>query len=245
MAITAKLTRMEWVSSGMSSVHSTDHQSNGEHGTVMSYTIGFILSLVFTVVPYYLVVSKSVSGNALLATILGFAVAQMIIQILFFLHLGRGPKPLYNIAFFVSTVGIILVVVGGSLFIMRHLHYNMAPTEVSRSVAEKEGIYQVEGKKTGACQEIGANHKVIIGNGAISPRQIKTSLCDTLTFISQDDILHEIAFGLHPNHETYAGEGDLHLRTGRNKTITLNQSGTYQFHDHVNPELTGDFTVKP
>lgn len=226
-----------------SSLHSTHHHPKGEHGTVLSYVVGFVLSLVFTFTPYYLVVNKSISGTTLVATILGFALMQMVIQILFFLHLGRGPKPLYNVVFFISTVGIILVVVGGSLFIMKHLHYNMSPTEVTKNRAEKEGIYQVGGNKTGACQAIGADHKITIGNGDVSPDYMTANLCDTLTFISQDDVLHEITFGSHPNHRTYSGEGELSLRKGRNKTITLNQSGEYKFHDHLNPNLTGDFTV--
>ncbi len=99
------------------------------HKTVESYVIGFILSLIFTFIPYYLVVNQIVSGSSLLVTILGFAVVQMIIQIVFFLHLGRGPKPFYNVAFFISTVGIILIVVGGSIVIINNLHYNMLPSD--------------------------------------------------------------------------------------------------------------------
>jgi len=229
----------------MSSTHSTKHQPKSEHGTTESYVIGFLFSIVFTIIPYLLVVNRSVSGSALLATILGFAVLQMIIQILFFLHLGRGPKPLYNVVFFISTVSIILVVIGGSLFIMKHLHYNMSPTEVTKNRAEKEAIYQVGGRKTGACQAIGANHKVTIGDGIVNPLHTRASLCDTLTFISQDNTLHEITFGPHPRHDTYAGEDELPLRKGRGNTITLNQLGTYQFHDHLHPELSGEFAVSP
>ena len=76
-----------------------------EHGTTRSYVIGFVLSLIFTVIPYYLVTNKTIAGSALLATILGIAVLQMFIQIFFFLHLGRGPKPFYNVVFFFATAG--------------------------------------------------------------------------------------------------------------------------------------------
>jgi cytochrome o ubiquinol oxidase operon protein cyoD len=62
----------------------TTTQHHEEHGTTASYVSGFLLSLLFTFIPYYLVIEKKVSGNALLATILGFAVIQMIIQLLFF-----------------------------------------------------------------------------------------------------------------------------------------------------------------
>ncbi len=209
-----------------------------------SYVIGFLLSVVFTVGSYYLVVNHRVSGNTLLSAIIGFAILQMLIQVFFFLHLGRGPKPAYNVVFFGATVGFILVVISGSLFIMSHLYANMAALQVTTRLAQTEGISQVGGKKTGACQEIRAHHTVIISGSTASPVHTDAKLCDNLTFIAQDKVLHDIAFGPHPNHQSYAGELDLLVRKGQNQTITLNQSGTYLFHDHLDPTLTGEFTVK-
>lgn len=220
-------------------------KAHSEHGSIHSYIVGFLLSLVFTFIPYYMVVNKTVSGTPLLVTILGIAVLQMIIQIVFFLHLGRGPKPLYNISFFVSTVGIILVVVGGSIFIMNNLQYNMSPTEVTLKLIEKEGIYQIYGAKTGACQGVNRKHIVTISNGKISPFYTEARLCDTLTFLNEDDEVRNITFGTHPQHASYAGETELSVRKGRGKTITLNQEGKYQFHDHDDPDVAGEFTVLP
>ncbi|CAN5404824.1 hypothetical protein BH10PAT3_BH10PAT3_8650 [soil metagenome] len=225
--------------------HHLQSHSKGEHGTTKSYITGYLLSLFFTVIPYYFVVNKTFTGYSLLAAILGIAVLQMSIQIFFFLHLGRGPKPLYNVVFFVSTVGIILVVVLGSIFIMNNLHYSMTPSEVTTKLAQDEGIGQVGGEKTGACQGIRTNRKVTIQNGIISPVHTAAQLCDTLTFINEDDKAREIAFGPHPKHENYGGESEVTVRKGRPKTITLNQSGTYLFHDHLDPATAGDLTVEP
>ena len=83
-----------------------------EHGTITSYVAGFVLSLIYTLIPYYLVVNHQFSTSALVTTIISFGIAQMIIQVVFFLHLGRGPKPFYNVVFFFATVGLIVVVVG-------------------------------------------------------------------------------------------------------------------------------------
>lgn len=223
--------------------HTTHHQPKGEHGTVQSYVVGFILSLIFTAIPYYLVVNAVVSGSVLLATILGFAVLQMIIQIFFFLHLGRGPKPLYNVVFFVSTVGLILVVVLGSIFIMNHLHYTMTPEEVTKKLAQDEAIYQIGGEKTGACQTTGINYRVTISGGAVSPSHTEARLCDTLTFINQDDDERKIVFETYEGRGNYAGETDLPVRRGRNKTITLNQAGSFAFYDELDPKAAGNFTV--
>lgn len=216
---------------------------NKEHGTIKSYISGFILSLVLTLISYYLVVNKTFSGGLLLAVILGFAVMQMIVQIIFFLHLGRGPKPKWNLFFFISTVGIILVIVGGSIMIINNLHYNMALTQQTKKLANDEGIYQIGGEKTGACQGQHTNHKVTIKDSQVYPSHTIANKCDTLTFINEDEVVREITFGPHPRHDSYAGESNLVVKKGRAKSITLSESGEYQFHDHLHYQTAGRFTV--
>lgn len=220
-------------------------KSQHEHKTLESYIIGFILSLIFTLIPYYMVVNHTVSGPALLTTILGFAVLQMLVQIIFFLHLGRGPKPMYNVGFFVATVGIILIVVGGSVVIINNLHYNKLPSDQIKKLVNDEGIYQIGGEKTGACQGQHTNHLVKIKNGQVSPLRTLALKCDTLTITNEDKISREFTFGPHPGHQLYAGVIELVIRRGMSKTITLSEPGTFRFHDHLHKETTGTFTVVP
>lgn len=217
-----------------------------EHGTIGSYIIGFQLSLIFTFIPYLLVIKKVVSGSALLATILGFGILQMIVQLVFFLHLGRERKPRWQLLFLIGTVIGIMTVVGGSLWIMHHLHYNMAivtPTDATKKLINDEAIHQVGGQKTGACEEIGTNHRVTIKDGTANPSHTEATKCDTLTFINEDDKTRAITFGPHPLHGVYAGEPEVTVHKHRNETITLSEPGTYQFHDHLQPETAGDFTI--
>ena len=220
-------------------------RNDSEQGTIKSYVTGFILSLIFTLLPYYLVVNQIVAGRALLMTILAFAVLQLIIQVTFFLHLGRGPKPNWNLFFFLSTIGIILVVVGGSIMIINNLYDNMTPSDQKKYLVGREGIYQIGGETTGACQGIHANHQVTIKDGQVGPLHTDAQKCDTLTFINEDDNAREITFGTHPEHNSYAGEVELLVRNGRAKSITLSEPGTYEFHDHLQPETAGSFLVAP
>lgn len=216
-----------------------------EHGTTASYVIGFILSLIFTIIPYHLVVNKVISGNALLAAILGIAILQMFIQIFFFLHLGRGPKPLYNVVFFFATAGIIVIVIGASLLIMNNLYRNMTPDEVTVRIAQKENIAQVGGEETGACKELKESHIVTIKDGKVSPAYVTASLCDTLTFVNEDDKDREMVFGSHPDYESYGGVFEVKVGKGHPETITLNQSGNFMFHDHLDPSVMSHFSVEP
>ncbi|MDL2362839.1 MAG: cytochrome C oxidase subunit IV family protein [Patescibacteria group bacterium] len=226
-------------------LHPKGSGHTSERGTIISYIIGFALSLILTFVTYYLVDKQSVSGQTLMVTILGFGVLQMLVQIFFFLHLGRGPKPLYNVVFFGATVGIIMVVVGGSIIIVNNLHYNsLAPDQVKK-VVDDEAIYQINGHETGACHGQYANHHVSIKYGIITPLHTQAKKCDTLTFLNEDTVSREITFGTHPEHKAYAGDSYVPVRKGLSKTITLSEAGSFKFHDHQQAEVAGDFTVVP
>ncbi len=223
--------------------HGNHHKLQHEHTTMASYVIGFILSLIFTLIPYYMVSHHTASSTLLLAAILGFAVTQMVIQILFFLHLGRGPKPRWNLYFFAATVGIILVVVGGSIVIINNLHYNKMPSDQVKLLVDGEAIAQIGGKKTGACEGQHTNHIVTIKNDKVAPLHTDAQRCDTLTFSNQDGQVIDMAFGEHPRHDAYAGQSEYIIRSGSNKTITLSEVGSYKFHNHLNEETAGNFTV--
>ena len=114
-----------------------------------------------------------------------------------------------------------------------------------KKLVNDEAIYQIGGEKTGACQGTYVNHRVTIKDGMVSPLHTEANRCDTLTFIDEDSVSREIAFGAHIAHEPYAGNLEIPIRRGMPKTITLSESGTYRFHDHLQEQTAGDFTVKP
>ncbi len=217
--------------------------TNHEDGAMQSYVTGFILSLIFTLIPYYMVINQTFKGTTLLITILGFAVIQMFIQVTFFLHLGRGPKPRWNLYFYAGTIGVVIMVVGGSVLIINNLHYNMGTSDQIKRLVNDEGIYQVGGQSTGACQSTNTNYQVVFTDSAVGPRTATTKICDTLTFVNDGEELLEVTFGEHDQHVPYAGNKRLLIKSGHSKTITLSDTGSYKFHDHLRDELNGVFTV--
>jgi cytochrome o ubiquinol oxidase operon protein cyoD len=219
--------------------------TKNEHGSSNSYIIGFALSLVLTIIPYYLVTRQVVSGTPLLLVILGIAIVQMFIQIFFFLHLGRGPKPLYNVVFFAGTAGLIVMVIGASLLIMDNLYRTMSPDEVTMRLAQDENIAEIDGQPTGACQGNKANHIVTISNTAVTPQYTDAKRCDTITFKSDDGMNYMLMFGSHETPSSYGGLDDVSLRGSRSEILTLNETGDFSFHDHMDPSLVGHFSVQP
>lgn len=68
-------------------------------------------------------------------------------------------------------------------------------------------------------------------------------LCDKLTFTNNDHVTREIAFGAHDDHVPYDDVAEKILNQNQSFTITLNQTGTFHWHDHNHDEVGGYFTV--
>lgn len=231
----------------MSEINTHPAEQHAEHGSVRSYAVGFLASLILTIIPYYLVTQQILLGNTLLIVILAFGILQMFVQMFFFLHLGRGPKPLYNVAFFGATAGLIVIVVGASILIMNNLYHSMSPEEYTTRLAQEENIAQVDGNATGACQENkdnNASFMIMVQNSGISPQHVDAKRCDTLIFMSHDGKNHTIQFGTEASPSSYGGEFELNVTSSRTKAITLNQTGDFSYFDTSSPKLTGNFSVK-
>ncbi|HEX3081842.1 MAG TPA: cupredoxin domain-containing protein [Candidatus Saccharimonadia bacterium] len=87
------------------------------------------------------------------------------------------------------------------------------------------------------------SHIVIIKDGTVSPLHTDAGLCDTLTITNADNANRLMAFGQHEHHIAYDGIEEKELRPGQSLIVTLDQAGTYLFHDHLQDEVQGTFTV--
>lgn len=93
--------------------------------TLAKYILGFILSLSLTLIAYFLVMSDVGSNRFLLSAILVLAGIQMIVQLVFFLHLGEEATEKQKNYSFAFMVGTLLIVVVGSLWALTNMNYNM------------------------------------------------------------------------------------------------------------------------
>lgn len=94
-----------------------------------SYVTGFVLSVLLTLAAYVSLTNRSL-GNLTIAIVIGLAIAQLLVQLVFFMHLGRGQSTRLNLVVFGFTLIVIGIVVIGSLWIMHNLDYNMMPQDM-------------------------------------------------------------------------------------------------------------------
>jgi cytochrome o ubiquinol oxidase operon protein cyoD len=103
----------------------TNNQHTSNHGNLKSYIIGFILSILLTIVPYVLVVNHILSSDAIIVSIVILAVLQLLVQLIFFLHLSAHPEHRSTLLSFIFTVIVLFILVAGTLWIMYNMNVNM------------------------------------------------------------------------------------------------------------------------
>ncbi|MEF3308843.1 cytochrome o ubiquinol oxidase subunit IV [Paenibacillus sp. GYB004] len=97
-----------------------DHAESESHGSFRSYTLGFLFSLLLTVIPIAIVLNGWLEGTANALTLMAAAILQFIVQLLFFMHLREERKPRYNLITLLLGLVILLVIVAGSMWIMMY-----------------------------------------------------------------------------------------------------------------------------
>lgn len=92
--------------------------------TIARYSMGFVMSLILTVIAFSLAVWGE-GGMSMLFLLGVLAIGQLVVQLEFFLHLGSENKPRYRIvAFWFMTITLLIVIVG-SIWIMTDLNQRM------------------------------------------------------------------------------------------------------------------------
>jgi cytochrome o ubiquinol oxidase operon protein cyoD len=102
--------------------HNTHTQdAHGSHGGSMkSYVIGFLFSIILTIIPLVVVMNDMLSKKAATLLILVTAVLQFAVQLIFFMHIRDEEKPRFNLMALIFGLVILLTIVAGSVWIMTY-----------------------------------------------------------------------------------------------------------------------------
>lgn len=112
-----------------------------ERRKVITYVVGYILSIYLTLAAYLVVTQHSLSRDIIITLITCFALTQFIVQLLFFLHLGTEKKPRWKLFVFLSMISVVVILVAGSLWIMNNLNYRMtSPNQVNTYMNNQDAL---------------------------------------------------------------------------------------------------------
>ena len=99
--------------------------SGSSRGSFKSYATGFVLSIVLTGIAFALVVTGALSRPLVLMGLIGAAVFQILVHLHYFLHLETSSAARWNVLALLFTLLIMILFVGGTLWIMYNLDYRM------------------------------------------------------------------------------------------------------------------------
>ncbi len=106
------------------------HDAAEEAGTVRSYLTGFSLAAVLTAIPFWLVMGHAFTAATTAALILGLAAVQIVIHMVYFLHMNTRSEGGWNLLALLFTVMLVVIALTGSLWVMYHLNGNMMPASM-------------------------------------------------------------------------------------------------------------------
>jgi cytochrome o ubiquinol oxidase operon protein cyoD len=107
------------------SSHSHSSHSEENHGSFGSYTIGFVLSVILTAAAFGVVLKGALTGTQAIYAIAGLGLVQIIVHVIFFLHMNGSSSQRWNLTAFAYTVLTAVIVIGGTLWVMHNVSMNM------------------------------------------------------------------------------------------------------------------------
>jgi cytochrome o ubiquinol oxidase operon protein cyoD len=108
--------------------HGNSHGHEAAHGTFKSYMTGFILSVILTAIPFWLVMADVLDSKTATAMIvMGLGAVQIVVHMIYFLHMNTKSEGGWTMLALVFTIIIVVIALTGSLWVMHHLNTNMMP----------------------------------------------------------------------------------------------------------------------
>ena len=104
---------------------SADNHAHESHGSVKQYVIGFIISIVLTVVPFGMVMNGGFPKGLTVTVLVVTMLLQVWVQLVLFLHMKRTNEQRWQVLSFWYTFLTIAIIFVGSVWILYHLHLHM------------------------------------------------------------------------------------------------------------------------
>lgn len=119
---------MSTTSSHAGDAHLPAHGDTQTHGSRRGYLTGFVLAVILTVIPFWLVMGEVLEDTTITALLVfACAIIQIFVHVVYFLHLDTRAEGGWSLISFLFTIVIVGIMISGSVWIMFHLNTNLMP----------------------------------------------------------------------------------------------------------------------
>jgi cytochrome o ubiquinol oxidase operon protein cyoD len=121
--------------------HGHDAHGGHEPSTLKGYATGFILAVILTAIPFWLVMDRVITNSSTLGfVVLGLAGVQVIVHMIYFLHMNSKIEGGWSLLALLFTIMILVIMLSGSIWVMYHLNTNMMPGMMSDPTGEMHNM---------------------------------------------------------------------------------------------------------
>lgn len=122
-------------------MHADHHGEEEIHVTTGGYVTGFILAVILTVIPFWLVMAKVIDNRATAAMVLGlFAAVQVVVHMYFFLHMNGKIQGGWTMLSTIFSVVFVAITLAGTLWVMFHMNTNMMPSHTDLPPVDQPAV---------------------------------------------------------------------------------------------------------
>jgi cytochrome o ubiquinol oxidase operon protein cyoD len=105
-----------------------DHSGSVPHSTLKGYATGFVLAVILTAIPFWLVMHGVIKDSSTLGLVLlGLAGVQIVVHMIYFLHMNSKLEQGWTMLALVFTLMLLVIMLSGSIWVMYHMNHNMMP----------------------------------------------------------------------------------------------------------------------
>ena len=98
---------------------------HGREVTIKHCLVGAVLALVLTAIPFGLVAARALRPMQIFVVVGAAAITQVVVHLRYFLHLDLKPASQNKLIALCFAAVVLLILVGGTLWIMFDLNYRM------------------------------------------------------------------------------------------------------------------------
>lgn len=140
---------------------------------------------------------------------------------------------------FLVSAGVVVLVLIAGIWLLTGSK-KVAPSPSPASAPPAGGLQETASPSAEVAQI-----KVAITSNGFMPQTITVKAGGSVTWVNEDNVSHQVNSAVHPTHQAYPPLNAVGLiKAGESKPLAFPDAGSFKYHDHLNPSLTGTVVVE-
>ena len=113
-----------------------EHHSQRRTARFRSYMTGFVLAVILTAIPFWLVMGNVLNDTLKTSiVIMALAAVQIVVHMIYFLHMNTKSEGGWTFLALAFTLTLVVITLVGSIWVMYHMDQNMMPMSPHEALA--------------------------------------------------------------------------------------------------------------